>query len=147
MEVEDQWKLQLVEDLDSLNPAQRLRPELAEDLDSLKPVLPPNRVEDLDSLKLDQERSQPREPELAEDLDSLKPVQPPNLVEDLDSLKLDQEGVPAHTPFPQVRIRMVGQPLEPKGDFHDKFADLTGSNAPGVHGPIPPSELRIPTIG
>ena len=111
MEVEDQWKLQLAEDLDSLKPAQRLRPELAEDLDSLKPV------------------------------------QPPNLVEDLDSLKLDQEGVPAHTPFPQVRIRMVGQPLEPKEDFHDKFADLTGSNAPGVHGPIPPSELRIPTVG
>ena len=111
MEVEDQWKLQLAEDLDSLKPAQRLRPELAEDLDSLKPV------------------------------------QPPNLVEDLDSLKLDQEGVPAQTPFPSVRIRMLRQPLEPKEDLQDKFADLTGSNAPGVHGLIPPSELRTPTIG
>ena len=106
MEVEDQWKLQLAEDLDSLKPAQRLRPELAEDLDSLKPV------------------------------------QPPNLVEDLDSLKLDQEGVPARTQSPSVRIRMSRQPLEPKEDFLETFADLTVSSALDARGQTPPSELR-----
>ena len=89
----------------------------------------------------------PREPELVKDLDCLKPAQPLDLVKDLDCLKLDLEGVPARIPFLLVRIRISRQPLEPKEDFHDKFADLTGSNAPGVHGPIPPSELRIPTIG
>ena len=89
----------------------------------------------------------PREPELVKDLDCLKPAQPLDLVKDLDCLKLDLEGVPARIPFLLVRIRISRQPLEPKEDFLEMFADLTGNSARDARGQIPPSELRTPTAG
>ena len=85
--------------------------------------------------------------ELAEDLDSLKPARPLDLVKDLDSLKLDLEEVPARIPSPSVRIRMSRQPLEPKEDFLETFADLTVNSALDARGQTPPSELRTPTVG
>ena len=88
-----------------------------------------------------------REPELVKDLDSLKPAQPLDLVKDLDSLKLDLEEVPARIPFLLVRIRIPRQPLEPREDFLDMFADLTVNNARDARGQTPPSELRTPTAG
>ena len=88
-----------------------------------------------------------RELELAKDLDSLKPAQPPDLVKDLDSLKLDLEGAPARIPFLLVRIRISRQPLEPKEDILEMFADLTGNSARDARGQIPQLALRTPTVG